>query len=161
MSFEDVLKAYQPVENEDEGGFEVLKGTYKCTVTKLGLGETRDKRARYELELTVNEVKEGNGSPGRKLWRNYMKDDDKKVENLLNDLFTADIAIPKTSVAEFESSLMLAIDAEVTVKAWGWAPEKDMKGADIPPEDRKAQQMFKIVNPSKTKKSTKAASLPF
>ena len=156
MELEDVLKGYTPVENEDNEGFEILKGSYKCAVTKLILGEHPEYGKRYELELTVNEVLDGNGAPGRKLWRRYNTDDE-GLKKLLNDLFTSEISIPKDSTDVFNANLNQALDKDVTIRAWGWRPEKTIKGEPIPEDERTTKQQFKIVNAKKVK-SVKAQS---
>lgn len=164
MSIEDVLKGYTAVENEDSDGFEILKGTYKCGVTRLALGSTKmePKKPRYELELTVNEVLEGNGAAGRRLWRNYIKEDDEAVKKLLNDLFTMGIDIPRKTPEEFEGSFFAAMDHEATIRTWGWTPEKKQDGTPIPEAERVPVQQFKIVNAKKVKtKPKKESDIPF
>lgn len=160
MGMDDVLKAYTPVENVDDSGFEILKGTYKTAVSKLLLESNKEYGDRYQLELIVNEVVEGNGTPGRKFWKRY-KADDEGLKKLLNDLFTAGIEVPKASVEEFNNSLNVALDKDVTVRAWGWTPEKDVKGEEIPVDERVTRQQFKIVNAKKAKTAKKDAKVPF
>lgn len=160
MSLEDVLKEYTPVENQDDSGFEMLKGTYLTAVTKLILETHAEYGERYELELTVNEVLDGNGSPGRKLWRRY-KADDEGLKKLMNDLFTAKIEVPRSSVDEFNNSLNRALDKDVTLRAWGWTPEKTVAGEPIPEDERTARQQFKIVNAAKVKITKKPSEIQF
>lgn len=164
MGIEDVLRGYEPIENEDTDGFEILKGTYKCVVNRLAIGKTKVEpiRPRYELELLISEVLEGNGAVGRKLWRNYLKEDDEALKRFLNDLFTMGIDIPRKTIDEFEGSFFAAIDKIVTIRAWGWTPDKKQDGTPIPEGERVTMQQFKIVNAKKVKvKAKKADEVPF
>lgn len=160
MSLEDVLKGYTPTENVDDSGFEILKGSYLCAVTKLALETHEQYGTRYQLELTVNEVIDGNGTAGRKLWKRYNADDG-GFKKLLNDMFTAGIEIPRSSIDEFNGNLNAALDKDVTLRAWGWKPEKTVKGEQIPEDERQTIQQFKIVNASKVKKTKKQGEIPF
>ena len=160
MGLEDVLKGYQPQENMDTDGFQILKGTYLCAVTKLAVDSHEQYGERYQLELTVNEVVDGNGNPGRKFWKRYRKDDE-GVKKLLNDLLTAGIELDRGSVEAFEGSFPNALDKDVTVRAWGWTPTKTVSGEPIPEEDQQETQTFKIVNAKKVKTKKKSASTPF
>lgn len=164
MGFDDVLKAHKPVENEDKDGFPVIKGIYKCAISKLKRGITKDeaKRPRYEMELKVVETLEGDAADGRKFFFNYPIDDDAATERFLNDLFTGGITLPNGSVDEFEGAFPLVLDYLVTVRAWGWTPDKKQDQTPIPVEERVARQQTKIVNASKVKvKSKNLSEVPF
>ena len=157
MSFLDQLKGYQPIVNEDKGGFTVLKGDYVAKVT--GLKPKANKEGvqdRYELELTIVSTLKGDEATDRKLWRSYYKDSDNGMKDLMNDMFTININLDPTDEQAFENSFMVAIDAPVTLRAWGWTPDKDREGNAIAPEDRVARQQFKIINPKKASKQEKA-----
>lgn len=163
MSFEEILKNYTPVVNEDKDGREILKGTYRCALD-LKVGETKSepKQDAYKMELDVVDILEGNGSAGRRFFRTYLKDDDKSVTKMLNDLFTAGISLPTGSVEDFEIGLDLVQGNPVTVRAWGWTPDKDRSGNIIAEDKREAQQMFKIVSASGVKvKERSASEVPF
>lgn len=160
MGLEDVLSGYKPEENRDSEGFDILKGTYLCAVTKLALDKHEQYGDRYQLELTVNEVQDGNGNPGRKFWKRYKKDED-GMKKLLNDMFTAGIDLDKGSVDAFEGSFQNALDKDVLVRAWGWTPKKDRDNNDIPEDEQIEQQSFRIVNKKKAKTKKKTATTPF
>lgn len=161
MSLEDILANYKPTENREDDGFEILKGTYKTTPS-LKQSETKDKRPCYKLELTVNDVLEGNGATGRRFWRTYMKQEDESVKKLMNDLFTAGIILPMTSVFDFETSFFLVNNFDITVRAWGWTPTTNRDGSPIPKEEQSPMQQFKIVNATKIKVKPKQPSdVPF
>lgn len=159
MSLNDVLKNHTPEENVDSQGFDILKGTYMTAITKLAVETNEQFGDRYQLELTVNEVLEGNGSPGRKFWKRYRKDEE-GLKRLMNDLFTAGLDFSRNSVEDFESAFGIFLDAPVLVRAWGWTPEKKMDGTVIPEEERTEQQIAKIVSKNKSRKTAKA-STPF
>ncbi len=159
MSLNDVIKNYEPEENLDSQGFDILKGTYMTAITKLVVESHEQFGDRYQLELTVNEVLDGNGSPGRKFWKRYRKDED-GLKRLMNDLFTAGLDFSRNSVEDFESAFGHFLDAPVLVRAWGWTPSKKMDGTPIPEDEQTEQQSMKIVNKKKAKKTAKA-STPF
>lgn len=150
MGLDDVLKSYTPQEL-DEQDFEILKGSYRCAITNIKLEENAEWGDRYQVEFMVNEVLDGNGNPGRKFWKRFLKTDE-GLKGLLDVLFTAGVTIPRDSTADFEANLGKALDAEVVIRAWGWEPEKDMKGNLIPEDERTTRQMFKVLSPKKAKK---------
>lgn len=160
MGLDDVLKGYIPVENEDDSGFKPFKGTYKASVSRLALDTHEQYGERYELELVVTETLDGDEANSRKLWRRYAKDEE-GLKKLLNDLFTAGIEVPRGSEEEFNSNLGVALDKEVTLRAWSWLPEKKVDGTSIPEEERVPRQQFKIVSSKKVKIKAKKAELPF
>jgi len=157
MSLEDVLKGYEPEENVDSQIFEILQGRYMTAITKLALEVHDEYGERYQLELTVNEVLKGNGTPGRKFWKTYKKDDD-GLKRLMRDLFTAGIDYKRGSVDDFESTFGVLLDAPVLVSARGWKPDKKMDGTPIPEEQQAVKQVAVIVS-QKTKAAT--AKTPF
>lgn len=161
MGFEDVLKGYTPVENEDDSGFKPFKGTYKATISRLALEVHAEYGERYELELLIAEVLDGDEAGGRKLWRRYAKDDE-GAKKLLNDLFTAGIQVPKASLEEFNNGLGVALDKEITLRAWSHTFDKDMKGNPISEDEQVPKQFFKIVSAKKAKAGKKKeGALPF
>ena len=162
MGFDDVLKDYKPVENEDDSGFKPFKGSYKSIVTRLALDVHEQYGERYELELSISETLDGDEAGGRKLWRRYSKVDDKATQKLLNDLFTAGIKIDGATPEEFESNLGTALDKEVALRAWAWTPEAKVDGTPIPEDERVPRQQFEIVGASKVKAGKKKqGEIPF
>ena len=158
MSFIDQLKGYQPIVNEDKGGFEVIKGDYGVEVTALAPKANKEGEFdRYQLELTIRETIKGAEGVDRKFWRSYYKDGDNSLKELMNDMFTMNVNLDTaTDEQSFENSFIAAIGAKGTVRAWGWTPDKDREGNAIPIDERTTRQMFKIVNPAKAKKQEKA-----
>lgn len=150
MGLEDVLKGYTPQEL-DEQDFEVLKGSYKCAITGIKLEQNAEWGDRYQVEFMVNEVLDGNGTPGRKFWKRFPKTDE-GLKGLMDTLYTAGADVPRSTLEEFEANLGKAVDAEVVIRAWGWEPEKDLKGNLIPEDERTMRQMFKVLSPKKAKK---------
>ena len=160
MGFGDVLKDYQPTENEDDSGFKPFKGTYKSIVSRLALDVHEQYGERYELELTVTETLDGDEAVGRKLWRRYAKEDE-AAKKLLNDLFTAGIEVPRATEEEFNNNLDKALDKEVTIRTWAWTPDKTVSGEPIAEDERVPRQQFKIVSGKKVKGGKKASGVPF
>lgn len=159
MGLNEFLGGYKPTENEDTQGFDILKGTYDCAVTKLVLEDSEKYGLRYQMELTVNEVLEGNGAQGRKFWIRYNQDE-KGIKRMLDDLFTAAVEIPYQTLDLLNDNLGLALDKVVKVRAWGWTPDKNRDGTPIEEGDRQTFQQVKVVNPAKAKKKVGAAT-PF
>ena len=158
MSFLDQLKGYQPIVNEDKGGFEIIKGDYLAEITALKPKKNKEGvEDRYELTLTIRENLKGQDATNRNLWRSYFKDGENSIKDLMNDLFTMNVNLDNTADEQaFENSFLAAIGAKGTIRAWGWTPDKDREGNAIPVEERTTRQMFKIVNPAKAKKQEKA-----
>lgn len=159
MGLNEFLGGYKPVENEDTQGFDILKGTYDCAITGLVLEDTEKYGTRYQMELTVNVIVEGNGNPGRKFWIRYPQDE-KGIKRLLDDLFTAGVEIPYQTLDLLNDNLALALDKVVRVRGWGWTPDKKQDGTPIAEDDRQTFQQTKVVNPAKAKKKA-AATTPF
>lgn len=155
MGLEDVLKGYTPQELEDDSGFKILKGTYRSAIMFIKLEQNAEWGDRYQVEFLVNETLDGDEGVGRKFWKRFNKDDE-GMKGLLDVLFTAGVDVPRATVEEFEQNLFKAADAEVVIRAWGWTPEKDIKGNLIAEDERVARQQFKVVSPKKVKvKGTK------
>lgn len=161
MGLEDVLKSFTPKQNEDASGFDILKGTYVTKVNKLAKDFPKDPKfsPRYKLELEIVKVLEGNGNAGRKFWKQYQIEEE-GLKKLLNDLFTAGITLDNSSIENMEFSFVNALDKEVTLRAWGWTPDKNQDGSEIPADERKTLQFSNIVSAAKVK-AAKATAVPF
>lgn len=166
MGFDEILRSYQPLQNEDEKGFDVLTGKYKCKANFLRRdfpkGDDLKLKPRYRLELQVTENVEGDRGVGRRFWKAYALGNEEKMKALLNDLFTAGISLPNSSENDFEMSLPLVKDATFYVRAWGFPPEKRRDGSQNTGDGKEMQQAFVIYNPAKQKSAKPAADkVPF
>lgn len=155
MGFEEILKGYTPQENDDEKGFDILKGKYKCKLNSLKRdypkGDDLQLKPRYSMEVEVVENVEGDKGIKRKFWKRYDLADEEKMKKLLNDLFTAGISLPNASQEDFESGFPIIKDSILYVRAWGFAPEKKRDGSPNNTEPKEQQQVWIVYNPAKQK----------
>lgn len=150
MGLDEVLKGYTPQELEDDSGFKVLKGTYRCAIMSIKAEQHAEWGDRYQVEFMVNETLDGDNGTGRKFWKRFPKTDE-GVKDLLDVLFTAGVTVPRNTIEEFEANLYKAADAEVVLRAWGWTPDKDRQGNLIAEDERVTRQQFKVISPKKVK----------
>lgn len=151
MGIVDSLKAsgWKPTANED-GEFKPLKGTYACSIMTLRpeKDEKNGNAKFYQLELKPVEVLEGDEFGEKFTFRKRVYVDGEKatknLQDLLDDLFTAGIELDTASDEAMEASFEKAIGHTAYVRAWGWTPDKDIKGNVVPEADRKSRQMWVV-----------------
>lgn len=159
---EDILKSLrdegfvpeETVENE----FKAITGKYICRVDAIShmQGQAKSTGDEYDfraMNLQVVETLEGDKATNRFLKVSYSSDP-KGLKKLLNDLFTAGIAIDANTDAELDEFLLTLKDKIVNVRCWIWSPEKDRNGNIIPQELRKTYQQTRIVKEFKVSKKS-------
>jgi hypothetical protein len=166
MGFDDILKGYTPQENDDDKGFDILKGKYKTKLNFLKKDYPKDDvnqlKPKYRMELEVVEDIEGDKGMKRKFWKSYDLHDDEKMKKLLNDLHTAGLDLPKGSKEDFESAFPIIKDALVFVRAYGFTPATRKDGSPNDSEPKERIQVSVIYNPAKVKAKPAAADkVPF
>lgn len=114
MGLQDVMDSYQPKENQEFGGRKKLVGDAVCQVTLIEAGKTKKW---YILKSEViNAIPDVKGRPttvevGDEISNVYDPEDDKDLQSLRDDLFTAGISFEK------------GVDAAATFKAMQAAVE--------------------------------------
>ena len=160
MGLDDFLAGMKP---EVDDGFEAFKGMYKAVISSLTAGANqRTEEPQYTLELQVAELLEGDRAVGRKLWLRYPKTE-AGLSSLNNALFTAGLELDRASgVAGMEASFANVQGKTVYIRAWGWAPEKNRDGTEIPEGERRTFQQGAIVSEKRVKKLVeRTESTPF
>lgn len=148
---DEYLKGLKPEEND---AFDVLKGVYACVCNGITRGVNKNSGAdQFSAEYQIAEVLDGNGNAGRKLWSRYSLDQ-KGLKKLVDDLFTAGVEFSRDSVEGLEASLDMAKGKTFYIRAWGWTPEKNQDGTEIPEAERRTIQQFVVMS---EKRATKAA----
>ena len=171
MADQDILKqlreaGFNPTENEDRG-FEPITGKYVCRIDSAGRVKGESKRTGdpydfYALNVQVVEIVDGDKATNRFLRLRYNPDAE-GIKKLLNDLFTASIAIEAATEEDLEVELELLKDKTLNIRAWVWTPDKDRNGNPIAEEDRIPYQQLRVVKEFKGKsKPTEVGSgVPF
>ena len=167
MGITDSLRSagFKPEANTD-GEWEVLKGQYKCEWVTLRKEEARDTvGARYLAEFKAKDTIDGilaRPSMYPHFRRSYFLDNTEDIKKLLNDAFTAGVALDTSSDEAFEASFANAIGKDVYVRGWGWTPEKDRSGNVLPEGERRTLQQFVVKQEKNAKpRKAKAGVVPF
>src|SRR3990167_10859686 len=93
---DEFLAGLKPETND---GFDILTGVYQVVIKNEEKAETGflvrtwqdgNESRRFQITGDVTDVLKGNGNPGRRLWMRY-NEDEKGIQRLINDLFTAGI----------------------------------------------------------------------
>ena len=154
------LAGHKPKEND---AIEPLTGAYIAVINRLAPGVNRnDQSAQIEAEFQVVEVLDGDGNPGRKLWKRY-PETEKGMTSLVNDLFTAGIEVDRKGGEEaFKASLDRAVGKNVHVKARAWTPTVNRDGSEIPEDEQKPIQLFNVISEKRlAKMKAKAGAVKF
>jgi len=125
----DALKDYQPQKISD--GFEILKGTFDCTVNSARIEQYSGDRPefqgveffRYELEI-INE-----GNIGRRVWKSYNLNDEVQLKKLADQLFT--LGFEFKSREELEKTAEEFVKINVKIRAWGWVREEGQEAIQL------------------------------
>lgn len=169
MSLDQFLAGMKPELNDD---FEALKGVYRVVIKNEEKAETGfligkfpngEESRRFQITCDVTDVLQGNGNAGRRLWLRY-NEDEKGVQKLINDLFTAGLLekVTRDSVDNLKATLPEIAGSVAIVKAWGWTPEKKRDGSPLPESERKTVQQGQFVTEkSVAKQLAKASATPF
>ena len=163
----DILKdlidsGYKPELNKDDD-FKPVTGKYVCRIDSAGRvqGESKRDGAPYDfytLSTQVVEVIEGDKATNRFLKLRYNADAE-GMKKLLNDLFTAGIALETSSQDAFDAALAGLKDNTLNIRAWVWTPDKDRSGNPIAEENRVPYQQIRITKEFKGKsKASKVSS---
>lgn len=116
----------------DAGDFAPFKGFYACKIEELIVKPPTEyvQGFHYNLQLRVVETLDGDAADNRTLRRNYLKEpgkagkgEDKKIGNLMDDLFTWGIELPQTNVDAFEAAFPTVKDSIVHVRAYHFSPK--------------------------------------
>ena len=157
---------FTPQENEDKG-FEPVNGKYICRIDSAGRQTGNSKKTGepydfFAVNVQVAEIVDGDKATNRFLRLRYNPDAD-GIKKLLNDLFTAGIAIEAKTEEELAIELELLKDKTLNIRAWAWTPEKDRQGNVIPEENRVAFQQLRVVKAftGKNKPETIEGNVPF
>jgi hypothetical protein len=152
MGIKDLVAGYTPTANAEES-FDPLKGKYKVVVDKLEVGKSKEGvEDRYKMTLKIEEVISGDKGVGRLFFKTYMKDNQDKMKQFLDDLFTMGCTPdPTQSDESFEASFVEFVGVKGFVNAYHFKPEKDMQGNAIPADERKPIQIAKIYKPNPAK----------
>lgn len=109
MGYTDQVKEYQAKDNDEQ---KLLTGDCVAVVKKWSKFHSEKKGMDYiSMEAEVINViepkpgKENNIVPGDKIKKIYTPSDDKSLKKLMDDLFTANIQVDKSSDEVFEASL--------------------------------------------------------
>lgn len=165
MSIKDMIAGYEGKTNADDS-FDPLKGKYECTVESLEVGTNQEGvEDRYKMTLKVTKTISGDKGDNRLFFKTYWKEDEKKVKQLIDDLFTMGVQLD-TNVetdADFEAQFTRANGVTAYVNAYHFKPEKKMDGTLIPEDERKPLQIAKIYKPSDKKAGSTASTeeVPF
>ena len=174
MSLEDKLKAkgFKP-EASDDGEWKPYIGTYKCSFKTLRVERDEKNACDFiQLELDIVEHIAGDAKRDSKFpafkKRYYIDFDnptDDHVENfekLSKVVFTGTgLELSSTNKQSFIASAGQVIGKTVYIRAYGWTPEKDMSGNEIPEDKRKTNQMWTAQKEAVAEKKRSAESMPF
>lgn len=168
-ALDQFLSGMKPELNET---IEPLKGVYRVVIKNEEKAETGfiiskfpngDESRRFQITCDVTDVLQGNGNAGRRLWLRY-NEDEKGVQKLINDLFTAGLLekVTRDTVDSLKATLPEIAGVTGIVKAWFWLPEKDRAGNPVAEADRKAIQQGQFVTEkSVAKLLAKTSATPF
>ena len=174
MSLAEKLKAvgFKP-EVSTEGEWQPYNGTYKCKITTLRAEHDDKNNADFvQLEFDIQEVLAGDMKRESKYpafkkryYLDFENPTDKQVETaktLANLIFTATGAeLDFNSKSSFIASASPVVGGEAYLRAWGWTPDKDIKGQPIADEDKKSIQQFSVMKKSAAEKKRTADSVAF
>ena len=164
--YADLLaQGYKPEENADKG-FEPVTGKYVCRIDSCGRVQgvsqaTNNPYDFYALNTQVVEVVDGNKATNRFLKKNY-NNDSEGIKKLVNDLFTAGIALSAKSQDELDAELATLTDKTMNIRAW--ARKKQRKEGDVWVDDESGEmrQYTAVVKSfGKAKADTASGNVPF
>jgi len=148
-------------------------GTYKCSIKTLR-PEYDEKnqgdfiQVEYDIEETLaGDMKRDSKYPAfRKRyyidWENPTQDHLENAKSLSNDVFTASgQELDFSSKEVFQAQAAGLIGQSAYLRAWGWTPEKDIKGQPIADENKKTIQQFRVTKQSVAEKKRSAQSVAF
>lgn len=174
MSIADRLKeaGFKP-EVSTEGEWQPYNGTYRCTIKALRV--ERDEKnacdfvqAEYDIEETLEgDPKRDSKYPAfrKRYYMDFENPTDAHLENvkkLSNAVFTATgLELDYTDKQSFIASAAACIGLDIYIRAWGWKPEKDVKGNAIAEENQKTIQQFSVVKKEVAEKKRSSNSVAF
>lgn len=174
MSLQEKLEAagFKP-EVSTEGEWQPYNGTYRCKISTLRAEHDEKNSADFvQVEFEIEEVLSGDMKRDSKYpafrkryYLDFENPTDKQVETaktLANLVFTATGAeLDFGSKSSFIASADKVVGQEAYLRAWGWTPDKDIKGQPIADEDKKSIQQFSVMKKSAAEKKRTANSVAF
>jgi len=120
----DILNDYEPQKVTD--GFEIIKGSYICQFNYARIEEYSGDKEEFQGTTWFNyelEIVSGPNYTGRKLWKRYNLDDEKKLKQLADMMFT--LGFEFKNAEELEKAAEQLVRKTVKVKCWGWKIDKN------------------------------------
>ena len=170
---EKLVEAGFKPEVSTEGEWQPYKGVYLCKIVTLRPEFDEKNSAHFvQVEYDISEVLTGDMKRESKYpafrkryyldWDNPEDSHLENVKSLSNDIFTATgKEMDWTDKAQFSASAESLIGQDVYLRAWGWTPDKDIKGNPLADDQKRTIQQFKVMKKEVAEKRRTADSVAF